>query len=202
MTEKQIRNKGQIVTLILLLSLILMTLVGYVIGKYVDDKALEGRVIFTASLAENVILQEHTAQQQADGSYQLTEPFVTGNDYVLIPGLDIPKDPHILIEGKTNIPAYLFVEVVDVLGNDALTWAVDDTLWEPVPDTQGVYVYKTVLDSTPDAPIYILKDNQIVVSQHLNCDGRTTNGTLTFRVKLVQKYENADPKQAYNGYND
>ena len=116
MTEKQIRNKGQIVTLILLLSLILVTLVGYVIGKYVDDKALEGRVIFTASLAENVILQEHTAQQQADGSYQLTEPFVTGNDYVLIPGLDIPKDPHILIEGKTNIPAYLFVEVVDALG--------------------------------------------------------------------------------------
>lgn len=201
MKKKQMRASGRIMTLILLLSLILLGLIGFVAGKYAQDVSFDGKVVFSASLAKDVILRESTAQRQADGSYRLTEPFVLENNYVLIPGMDIPKDPHIIIEEKTNVPAYLFVEVVDRVGNDALFWKVDTSLWEAVPGTAGnVYVYKTVLESTPEAPIYILEDNQVHISQHLNCDGRQISGPLTLRVKLIQKYEDADPQQAYSGY--
>ena len=200
MTKKQIRTRWLIAAAAVLLLLFMLGMIRFVRAKYAQDTSVEGRVIFTASLAEDVILRESTAQRQTDGSYQLTEPYVLENTYVLMSGVDIPKDPHILIQGKTNIPAYLFVEIEDTVGNDALTWAVDETLWEAVPGTQNVYVYKTVLDSTPQSPIYILKDNRLDISQHLNCDGRTIEGVLTFRVKLIQKYENADPAQAYKGY--
>ena len=200
MKKKQFRAR---LRLLLVLTLLLLTLIGYAVGKYMEDKTIDGRVVFTASLADEVILQERTAQRQENGSYKLVSPMCGGNDYVLLPGLDIPKDPHIIIEGKTAIPAFLFVEVVDNTGNDAIAWAVDTALWEPVPDVAGnVYVYKEVLTATPPDPIYILAGNQVTVSQHLNCDGRTTDDALTFRVKLVQKYDGATPKQAYNGYHE
>ena len=200
MKKKQFRTR---LRLLLVLTLVLLALVGYAVGKYAEDKTIDGRVVFSATLADEVILQERTAQRQDNGSYKLVSPMCKGNAYALIPGLDIPKDPHIVIEGKTTIPAFLFLEVVDNIGNDAIAWAVDTALWEPISDVAGnVYVYKEVLTDTPDDPIYILADNQVTVSQHLNCDGRVTDDALTFRVKLVQKYDGATPKQAYNGYHD
>ena len=98
MKKKQVRAR---LRLLLVLTLLLLTLIGYAVGKYVEDKTIDGRVIFTATLADEVILQERTAQRQDNGSYKLVAPMCGGNAYVLLPGLDIPKDPHIVIEGKT-----------------------------------------------------------------------------------------------------
>ena len=64
-------------------------------------------------------LKEHIAEQQKNGSYTLTKETtnntVTGNHYDVLPRTDLPKDPFITITGKTNAPAYLYVEVVDGL---------------------------------------------------------------------------------------
>jgi hypothetical protein len=99
--------------------ILLAVLISSAIGKYVTTVSVPGKVTFTAKLAGSMVLQEHKAERNADGSYTLTEQIATAdengyfNGYDLIPGLDIPKDPHIVITGKTDVKAYLFVEVVE-----------------------------------------------------------------------------------------
>lgn len=211
MTKKQFRTR---LRLLIILSLLLLGMIGFVVGKYITTIEKKGRVTFTAKLAEAVILQEHTAQRQADGSYNLVEPFVTENTYYLIPGLDIPKDPHIVIEEKTPIPAYLFVEVVDKLDTNLVegetkkpvsySMATGWTELEGITGADGskVYYYNAVIDQDFSAyPIYILKDNKVTVSQYLRCqtadDGEDI---LKFNVKLVEKVGEETAAQAYDGY--
>ena len=112
---------------LLLLALLLIGLISFAGAKYVTTITHHATITFSASLAENVILQEHKAVRQTDGSYALVtqkyandfpddeysaETFVHENSYTLIPGLDIPKDPKITILNKTPIKAFLFLEVV------------------------------------------------------------------------------------------
>lgn len=211
MTKKQFRAR---LRLLIVLMLVLLGLITFASGKYVSDLSFNGKVTFTAKLADSVVLQEHTAQRQTDGSYKLVEPYVSENTYYLIPGLDIPKDPHIIITGKTPIPAYLFVEVVDTLDtklegsekrkpvnyNVADHWVV----LEGVTGTDGgkVYYYDTVLTNTnvPNS-ISILNGNTITISQYLLSQS-ADDGTdiLKFNVKLIEKVGDATAETAYKGY--
>ena len=119
-------------------------------------------------------LKEHIAAKQTDGSYKLTEETtndtVKGNDYYVLPKTDLPKDPFITITGKTNAPAYLYVEVVDGLPagmhyNMASCW----TRLEGVTGNNGgvIYVYNngTPIDenSTGLENIAIIAGNTITV---------------------------------------
>ena len=119
-------------------------------------------------------LKEHIAAKQTDGSYTLTEETtndtVKGNDYYVLPKTDLPKDPFITITGKTNAPAYLYVEVVDGLPagmhyNMASCW----TRLEGVTGNNGgvIYVYNngTPIDenSTGLENIAIIAGNTIKV---------------------------------------
>ena len=119
-------------------------------------------------------LKEHIAAKQNDGSYKLTEETtndtVKGNDYYVLPKTNLPKDPHITITGKTNAPAYLYVEVVDGLPagmhyNMASCW----TRLEGVTGNNGgvIYVYNngTPIDenSTGLENIAIIAGNTITV---------------------------------------
>lgn len=176
MKNKKFRTR---VRLVIVLALILLALVGFAVGKYAQDLSFDGKVTFTASLAQNMILQEHTAQKQSDGSYKLLETHTYQNTYYLIPGLDIPKDPHIIITGKTDIPAYLYIKIQNTTGN-SISYTPDDC-WKET-GTPGVYVYattnendeKTAAPITTDLTVYILKGNQISVSQNLLSDGNNT----------------------------
>lgn len=119
-------------------------------------------------------LKEHIAVKQNDGSYKLTDALTnktnTGNDYYVLPRTDLPKDPFITIIGKTNAPAYLYVEVVDGLPagmhyNMASCW----TRLEGVTGNNGgvIYVYNngTPIDenSTGLENIAIIAGNTIKV---------------------------------------
>lgn len=190
--KKQFRTR---MVMLILLVLLLIGLVSFAGAKYATTISYTGRITFSASLAEDVILQEHLAVRQPDGSYKLDETVapVQANTYKLIPGLDIPKDPHIIIEGKTPIPAYLYIEVVDNTTNDALRYSLTDS-WSAssalAPKHEGeVYVYSAddtnpaKITSDPDK-IYILKDNKFYVDQAL-LSGTGTNG-LTFYAYLVE----------------
>lgn len=166
--------------ILLALVLLLSGLIGSAVGKYVQTVTFPGKVTFSAKLADSIVLQEHEAVRQEDGSYTLNgDKTVMGNHYRLLPGLDIPKDPHILIANKTSIPAYLFVEVVNELTDTALVYTVDTEHWLLLGDLGGknggrVYVYTddgkdpTEIDDTfTKSPVYILKDNQVEVRQGL-----------------------------------
>lgn len=119
-------------------------------------------------------LKEHIAAKQNDGSYTLTDALtnntVKGNDYYVLPRTDLPKDPFITITGKTNAPAYLYVEVVDGLPS-GMHYAMADcwTRLEGVTGNNGgvIYVYNngTPIDeeSTGLNNISIIKNDTITV---------------------------------------
>lgn len=192
--------------LLVALTLLLAALMGFAVGKYKNTISIKGTITFSARLAEDVLLQEHEAVRQPDGSYQLnTGKTLQGNTYKLIPGLDIPKDPHIIIKGKTPIPAYLYVEIVDTLDTakigqedvKLISYAVADS-WERTDLTGAnggtVYKYNTVLSNENFSdPIYILADNGITVSQYVKSYDYTANSdqdVLKFYAYLEEQTSN------------
>jgi len=197
MKKKQVRNHLQ---LLIVLAMVLITLTTFAVGKYIRELSFHGKVTFTANLAKDVILQEHLAVRQPDGSYQLGEEVVKGNSYKLIPGLDIKKDPHIIIQDKTPIPAYLYIEVESTL-DTPVTYEIDDSIWYELAGVPGVYYYKDTIDENfSENPIYILKDNQITVGQLLLSQSDSAEDFLKFNVNLIEKVGTATVQEVYNRY--
>lgn len=122
-------------------------------------------------------LLEHGIEADDLGVYTQTDDIVDGNEYKVLPGVDLPKDPYLNIIGKTEVAAYLYVEVVDGLGEDsplsyelAGCWA-DTGL---TGDNGGkIYVYSGADGAilvTDDVTVSILKDNKIVVADDAELD--------------------------------
>ena len=186
--------------LLIVLTLLLIALTTFAVGKYITTIEQASTVSFTARLAKDVILQEHLAVRQPDGSYQLGEKVVKGNSYKLIPGLDIEKDPHIIIQDKTPIPAYLYIEVESTL-DTPVTYEIDDSIWYELAGVPGVYYYKDTIDENfSENPIYILKDNQITVGQLLLSQSDSAEDFLKFNVNLIEKVGTATVQEVYNRY--
>lgn len=212
--------------LLILLAVVLLigATVGTAVGKYVTTITVPGKVVFTADLAEEVKLQEHQAKRNADGSYYLTnqiaQPDLNGNHntYDLLPGLDIPKDPHITISNKTPIEAYLFVEVVEsgnvALKDKVITYTVDSN-WLKLNDVTGknggtVYVHavdgtaKKLTDTIGSsytvnilAPLGEKKPETIRVSQKLITTPSTDDDILTFYATMGEVAMGANPTEVY-----
>lgn len=187
--------------LLIVLSLVLFSLIGFAVGKYITTLNQKNTVTFTAKLAENVILQEHLAVRQTDGGYSLhASEVVTSNAYKLIPGLDVPKDPHIIIQGKTPIPAYLFIEVESTL-DKPVEYQIDDANWALLKEdaTKKVYYYKSVINAPfAETAINILKDKEIIVSQHLVHLSDEDKDVLTIRALLIEKVGESTAEQTYS----
>lgn len=67
-------------------------------------------------------LVESKANQQADGTYVLdTADKVQQNNYVVVPGVDMPKDPTVNLNLKANIDAYVFLAVDNNLKGMSVT---------------------------------------------------------------------------------
>ena len=172
------KKKFGMATGLLMIAVLLVSMaIGNAYAKYVTQKTLENTLTITADIG-TIKLLEHKAVRNADGSYYLTSETVAANSYVLIPGLDIPKDPYITIEGKSSLDSYLFLEVVDTL-DGGVTYAISDQglLLEDQLGKNGgkVYVYSNnsgnadvVNESAGETfTVSILEGNMITVSQHL-----------------------------------
>lgn len=183
------QNRSRLAALLILGVLLISGLVGGAVGKYIKTMQFNGKITFSATLATGMVLQEHQVERKADGDYETIAAIiptevdgttVNTNQYVLLPGHDIPKDPYIIITGKTSIPAYLFVEVIDGTA-DTLTYTVEDH-WLKLDGLTGknggaVYVYSTTnpvdartpqaIDNTFAGTVNILKGNKVTVSQEL-----------------------------------
>ena len=90
-------------------------LAGYGYSKFLTEKHLTGNVTYEKHLADSFVLWEHEAGTDPTGAgdYTLGDATVATNEYHLTPGTTIQKDPYITITGKTDIPAFLYVEVVE-----------------------------------------------------------------------------------------
>ena len=162
-----------------LLLVLLVSLTGFAVGKYIRTlPSHSSQVTFTAKLADSFVLRESKAEKQPDGTYKLSDTeYKTDEDkpYALIPGVDIPKNPHVIITGKSEIPAYLFIEVVDTTPNNALVFSLTEkwiaTTLKAPQHGGTVYVYSTDGSSpaqiTSDLTAYILKGNIVEVRQTL-----------------------------------
>ena len=203
-------NKKFRITFIVSLALLAVVLVaaglGLGLAKYRTQKAVGGNVSFTVTLATGMSIQESPVQREDDGTYTLTNAApVTANTYKLMPGVDVPKDPYITVEGKTELPGWLFVEVVESANfPETVTYAVDTT-WTKIEGLTGehggqIYVYKDLLTSantTDTTKFSILKDNLLTVSERLP---RDASAELTFYGYLCQQISNdakADFTQIY-----
>ena len=202
------KKRFQFSPLVLILLLVLGLSVGTILAKYIFRQDMSSTVTFTARLADNVLLQEHEAVRNADGSYKLNGNLLPteskhGNTYDLLPGLDVPKDPFVTVVNKTPIGAYLYIEVVDT-PNDAITYAIDNGNWTRLTaiTDREIYVYKNGLVLTnancPTEAIPILKDNKITVSQDLLEKNTADDDFLTFSAYLYEVHDNKNPTDIFN----
>lgn len=100
------------------------------------------------NLSENFLLLEHKAiDSNKDASYELTDEEVLSNDYVVYPGVNIPKDPFVRIIDLQDT-AYLYIEIVGE-NNEDFKWDVTNK-W-----------LKTDLTGSRGGTIYVYSDNGI-----------------------------------------
>ena len=193
-------NKNRRIAFLLAVLFCLSAVTFVAVAKYIKDVPFSGNVTFTADLAETFTLTESEATRKTDGTYSLnTSKSVESNPYTLMPGVDVPKDPKITIKGKTAVPAYLYVEVLESEYFPAtVTYSMAEG-WEDLeitgPKGGKVYVYGTVLNgTTPDLTIRILKNDTLKVSQNLL---RGTTATMTFYGYMAQQVSGRDEKATF-----
>lgn len=169
-------NRTHILIAVMIIAINCAAIAGVLSAKYIKDYFPVGELKLSVKLDEKVSIIEHDAVRQDDGSYTLGATEVGSNNYEVMPGVDIKKDPQIVLEDKTAVPAYIYVEIVT---DKPETVTYDLTAnWLRLGTLTGleggpVYVYSSngttaeVVDSE-DFPnrtnIEIIKDNILHVS--------------------------------------
>lgn len=124
---------------LIVLALLVLSWIGNgIYAKYIYKEELSGTVTITANLG-TIAVEEHEAVRQPDGSYELGSKIVDQNEYILMPGVDIKKDPYVTITNKSSIGAYVFIVVDSTLPSE-VTYTLADH-WEAVEGFDNVYVY-------------------------------------------------------------
>lgn len=133
-----------------------------------------------------------------DINIALTE--TTGEDYKIIPGVDIAKDPKVTVKANSEA-CWLFVKVEETgtFVDGKVTYSIADG-WTALTGQPGVY-YREVGAVTADTDFYVLKDNVVKVSDTLTKEeikDIPTGPTLTFTAYAVQKDGIADAATAWS----
>ena len=140
------RNKALVLTLCAVL-LVVATVMGTL--AYLTDKTEKITNSFTV------------------GSVKVTLAETTGNEYKMVPGYTIKKDPKVTAEGSED--CYLFVKVAP-FGSVAkyMDYAIAGG-WTLVPGETNVY-YREVLANATEKSFDVLKDNKLTVKESLTAD--------------------------------
>lgn len=137
-------------------------------------------------------LQEKAVTQNTDGTYVIAADAAwqdTGINYVVQPGVDLPKQPAVKVNDLTA-KAYLFVGVKGE-PKDGFTWSVDTDKWSPLmngetqveKDGYKIWVLKTdVANGSYD----ILTGNKVTVGKDLDPATLTDANDITFQAYICQ----------------
>ncbi len=139
---------------------------GYARARYRTQIMKTGETTWKTQLASGFTLVMNDTTMEADGAYTAGTAEVTEGSNYLIPGTVVPRIPVLHITGKSDVPCYLYVEVLadneEGLASCELT---DDwTLLEGVRGMDGgdVYIYRNgeVLTSEigSEFSVAVLKD--------------------------------------------
>lgn len=122
----------------------------------------------------------------------------TGENYKIVPGVDITKDPTVTVKGGSE-DCWLFVKIVENEWCDKVTYELADG-WTALPDVDGVY-YRIVNASETDQQFTVLKGNKVVVDDDLTktkIEELAEEATLTFTAYAVQTAEVDDVTAAWS----
>lgn len=127
----------------------------------------------------------------------------TGNNYKIVPGVNIKKDPKVTVEAGSE-PCYVFVKVDEngTFVKDKVTYRMS-VLWTKLKGVEGVdnvwYIEQGGVVNPQTVPI--LANDQIIVSENLTKEdikGLNKNKpTLTFTAYAVQKAGSANAAEAW-----
>ena len=218
---KNFIKNNKLTVLILALALIgimILSVVGGLLAKYITERRLTGKISISGQLAESVDIFEHTVVRGKDGTYtfksQTEEDEIKQNSYVLMPGVDVAKDPFVKVIKFSGVESWLYVEVVESQDFPTTVTYEIEAGWEKVTGITGpnggtVYakaiktgmtddkvVFTTESNETVTVRAYVLKNNQLIVSDQLD---RDTNASLTFNAFIVQR--SASDSTAADDYN-
>ncbi len=164
-------------------------------AKYRKDISIPGKLIIDAGLASDIYIKEPLAERKTDGSYLLKtegEP-VDSNSFIVMPGVELPRDPFVKIDGKTEIPAYLYAEIVKS-GN--IEFTVDGSKWTKLEGKTGknggdIYAYYEVLTNlNSNDRIYILSEKKVTVAEG--------EAELDFYPYMLKQTDGSTPASAFN----
>lgn len=185
-----------------------------VYAKYIYTETLSGQITITAHLGD-IQVDEHVVEKDSDGSYRLTDQWISEKDYapnayVLIPGLDVPKDPVVKISNKSHLDAYVFVKVVTNISNpNQVSYALTNNWKQISSSTDGnitttVYAYTAgtghpvTIDNSfgtnGTGEISVLEHNIFEVKQGLNL---TSDVYLHFYAYMGQAIPDEEPLDVY-----
>lgn len=175
------RRSVSVRTLVVMLALVLM--VGCAVG---------------GTLAWLVAKTDPVVNTFTYGDINITLTETTGNDYKIIPGVEITKNPKVTVKADSEA-CWLFVKVDEkdwpqFTEADGKTRKVSYTLadgWTALPNETGVY-YREVGAASDDTSFEVLKGNQVTVSENLtkaevNSIAEGIQPKLTFTAYAVQK---------------
>ena len=117
----------------------------------------------------------------------------TKNNFQMIPGWNIEKDPKVTVKAGSEA-CYLFVKLEKSTNFDTfMTYEMADG-WEALPEAPGVY-YREVAAATADTTFEVLKDNQVTVKgtvtkEQMNALTADTYPTLTVTAYASQLNKN------------
>ena len=186
MTRAQRRRQAKIRKMILSLSMVLVLSMAAVGGTIAWLTAKTGPVINTFTIGDiNIEIDE-----------------TTGEEYKMIPGATIAKDPFVTVLAGSE-KCYVFVKVFESenLG-DFVSYTVDSSIWTEL-DTEtepGVY-YKLVEADEADQDFSILTGDEVQVLDSVTKEALTADDfvepTLTFKAYAVQFDNIEDPDVAW-----
>lgn len=209
-------KKKILISAIVALSLALLVAVGGTIAWLIDS---DGNVVntFTPSNVD-VEVWEHdyvSATNTLDNTKIVADNSTENNDYKMIPGTVMPKDPTVTV--NCDIPCYVYVRVTENIGitgftfDDYLSYAplVTDSEWKVLAivgndTTNASYVLYREVAAGNDQKFSVLTNNQITVNgtvtkQHMDALGTATANypSLTFEAFVIQKDNTGTAEEAW-----
>ena len=150
-------------------------------------------------------LQEKAVTQNTDGTYVIAENAAwqdTGIEYVVQPGVDLPKQPAVKVDGLTA-KAYLFVGVKGDKITGKFDWNVDTAIWSPLMNgntqvTKDGYTIWVLTGDVENDSYDILANDKVTVGKDLNPDTLTAANNIEFKAYICQAAGFADAAAAFN----
>lgn len=135
------------------------------------------------------IISDMNEKISANSIYKFGNDTENGIEYeYVVPGVDIPKNPYVVTDGKNDVPCYLYIEVVKDNVPDTITFEVSEE-WIKIENITGknggdIYSYKSIVNTNEKKNrIEIIKDNKIYVSQSFSAENKFS---ISFRGYMIQ----------------